>query len=409
MFKHELVRGPQPARRAVLFVTGLFIAIHLSTSIMEGTTTLAQGRSQSKTRKPKAQKRRLDNSQFSHQTHLVQQKLPCESCHKFPSKNWKEVRHGDEAFPDVTEYPEHQSCLDCHRQQFFARERPVPRICSQCHVKATPRDTSRYPFPSLAEQFLSSAKAREFASDFRVSFPHDKHLDVISKNTNSPADAFRFIRTSFGFSLMADGDSDPKSCSTCHRTHQPQGTSDEFVTKPPKDLGDSFWLKKGTFKTRPMTHAVCFTCHNQESELAPLPQDCNACHKLSSTMEPADFDPQLPRKMGIADWYTLTAWRARESAGAFRHEAHEMSCTKCHNPVAMNTVEVRSLKVPIKSFAGEDGCHVTATADDGGILNYEMDQRKANLKFVCVKCHLVFGAKPAPASHSELIVKSRSK
>ena len=402
-----MVIGPPAARRAVLFVTGLFIASHLFSSIMDGATPLPQRRSQSKTSKPKSQKQRLDNSQFSHQTHFVQQKLTCESCHKFPSKNWKEVRQGDEAFPDVTEYPEHQSCLGCHRQQFFARERPVPRICSQCHVKATPRDTSRYPFPSLGDKFFSAAKAKEFASDFRVSFPHDKHLDVISKNTSSRADAFRFIRTSFGFSLMADGDSDPKSCSTCHTTHQPQGTTDEFVTKPPKDLGDSFWLKKGTFKTRPITHAACFTCHNQESELAPLPQDCNACHKLSSTREPADFDPQLTRKMGIADWYTLTAWRARDSAGAFRHEAHDMSCTKCHNAAAMNTVAVSSLKVPIRSCAGE-GCHVTATADEGGILNYEMYQRKADAKFVCVKCHLVFGTKPVPASHSEAIVKSGS-
>ncbi|HEY8188510.1 MAG TPA: hypothetical protein VIF64_20745 [Pyrinomonadaceae bacterium] len=274
-------------------------------------------------------------------------------------------------------------------------------------MKATPRDTYRYPFPSLGDKFFSAAKAKEFASDFRVSFPHDKHLDVISKNTNFRADAFRFIRTSFGFSLMADGDSDPKSCSTCHTTHQPQGTTDEFVTKPPKDLGDSFWLKKGTFKTRPITHAACFTCHNQESELAPLPQDCNACHKLASTTGPVDFDPQLTRKMEIADWYTLTAWRARESAGAFRHEAHDMSCTKCHNAAAMNTVAVSSLKVPIRSCAGE-GCHVTATADEGGILNYEMDQRKADAKFVCAKCHLVFGSKPVPASHSDLILKSRS-
>jgi nitrate/TMAO reductase-like tetraheme cytochrome c subunit len=407
MLKHELVIGLQAARRAVLFVTGLFIAIHFFSSVMDGATTLSQRRNQPKTGKPKAQKRRLDNSQFSHQTHFVEQKLACGSCHKFPSNNWKEIRQGDDAFPDVTEYPEHQSCLDCHRHQFFARERPVPRICSHCHLKATPRDTSRYPFPSLGDKFLSSAKAEEFASDFRVSFPHDKHLDVISNHTNPNAAGLRFIRASFGFSSSTDSDSDPKSCSTCHLTQQPQGTSDEFVTKPPKDIGDSFWLKKGTFKTRPITHVACFTCHNQESELAPLPQDCNACHKLLPTPQPADFDPQLTRKMGIADWYTLTAWRARRSAGAFRHEAHEMSCTKCHNPVAMNTIDVRSLKVSIRSCAGEEGCHVTATADEGGILNYEMDQRKANERFVCVKCHIVFGTGPVPASHSELIVKSR--
>ena len=72
----------------------------------------------------------------------------------------------------------------------------------------------------------------------------------------------------------------------------------------------------------------------------------------------------------------------------------------------MDTVDVRSLKVQIKSCGGE-GCHVTATTDEGGILNYEIDQRKANVRFVCVKCHLAFGAKPVPASHSDSIVKSR--
>jgi hypothetical protein len=74
----------------------------------------------------------------------------------------------------------------------------------------------------------------------------------------------------------------------------------------------------------------------------------------------------------------------------------------------MNTAEVKSLKVQIKSCGGEEGCHVTATTDDGGILNYEIDQRKTNERFVCAKCHLVFGSKPVPASHSDLIVKSGS-
>ena len=353
MFTHE------SARRAVVLITVL-IATQLFSSDTDN--ALSQRR--------KTNSKRLDNSHFSHQTHFVEQKLSCESCHKFPSTNWKEVRQGDEAFPDVTEYPDHQSCLNCHRQQFFARERPVPRICSHCHVKATPRDTSRYPFPSLGEKFLSTAKATNFVSDFRVAFPHEKHVE----------------------------DSDPKTCEGCHVTLQPQGESDEFVTKPPKDLGDAFWLKKGTFKTRPITHAGCFSCHNQESELAPLPPDCNACHKLSPATAAADFDPELTRKMGIDDWSTLTAWRTRQVAGTFRHEAHDMSCATCH--------DAKSQKVTIKSCGGAEGCHVTATTDDGGVLNYEIDQRKADDKFVCVKCHIVFGAKPVPASHSALMVKS---
>jgi hypothetical protein len=409
MFKAEYQVEPRAARRTALFVAGFFLAAHLFSYLVDSAAAPSQKRTQSKASKSRTQKRKTDFSQFSHQTHSVAQKLACDSCHKFPSKNWKDVRKTDEAFPDVTEYPEHQSCLNCHRQQFFARQRPAPRICYNCHLNATPVETSRYPFPSVGDKFLSSAKAAEFASDFQVSFPHDKHLDVISKYTSPRTGELRFLRASLRSSVAADDESDPKNCSTCHLTQQPQGTSDdEFITKPPRDLGDSFWLKKGTFKTRPMTHASCFTCHNQESELAPLPQDCNVCHKLAATIGPADFDPLLSRKIGVNDWYTLTAWRSRHSAGAFRHEVHDMSCTKCHSVGAMNTVDVNSLKVPIKSCAGEEGCHVTATADEGGILNYEMDQRKGNDKFVCVKCHLVFGTRLVPASHSELIAKSRS-
>jgi hypothetical protein len=112
----------------------------------------------------------IDYASFSHSTHVTKQKLACDSCHKFPTKNWKEVRKGDAAFPDVAEYPEHASCLQCHRQQFFARERPVPKICSNCHVKATPIDTSRHPFPSLGEAFLSTARASILFPSFGLLF-----------------------------------------------------------------------------------------------------------------------------------------------------------------------------------------------------------------------------------------------
>jgi hypothetical protein len=418
MFKDE-TEGKQGAKRIALLVTGLglVLAAHFQSTPLANnsrvTTQRQPPRHNSKqTLKAKANKKAVDYSRFSHQTHLAEQKLECDSCHKFPSKNWKEVRKGDEAFPDVTEYPEHQSCLKCHRQQFFARERPVPRICSNCHVHATPVETSRYLFPSLGERFLSSPRAMDFVSDFRVYFPHDKHLDVISKGVNSrPESSGSLVRVSFASSFLRPEDSDPKSCLVCHQTHQPQGKSDdEFVSKPPKDIGDSFWLKKGTFRTRPTTHAACFTCHNQESELAPLPQNCAACHKLSATIPTADFDPLLAKKVGIADWWTLTAWRNRFSSGAFRHEVHiDLSCTKCHNVSAMNTVDPKTLKVAVTSCGGAEGCHVTATTDDGGILNYEIDKKKTDPKFVCVKCHILFGIQSSPASHAEAILKAASK
>ena len=319
------------------------------------------------------------------------------------------MRKADDAFADITEYPEHKTCINCHRSQFFARERPAPRICNNCHFNATPVETSRYPFPSLGEKFTSTAKATGFVSDFRVQFPHDKHLDVISK-LRKPGEPPRFVRVSFRGGFSRAEDSDPKSCAVCHQTHQAQAKSDdEFVTKPPADLGEAFWLKKGSFKTRPITHAGCFTCHNQESELAPLPQNCDSCHKLPAAIPVGDFDQQLAKKVGVTDWWTLTAWRNRFSSATFRHEVHsDLSCTKCHSPT-MNTVDVKTLKVAVKSCGGAEGCHVTATADDGGILNYEVDQRKTKPGFVCAKCHLVYGTKPTPASHIEAIQKAATK
>ena len=314
---------------------------------------------------------RVDYSRFSHRTE--QHRAACNTCHTFPSKNWKQARKSDEAFADVTEYPEHKSCLDCHRQQFFARERPVPRICLNCHVKATPTDTARFPFPSLGESFLSTVKGPEFVSDFRVAFPHEKHSDA--------------------------------DCGDCHKTYQPQDKSDdEYVIKPPKDLGDRFWLKKGTFKTRPLTHAGCFTCHNQESELAPLPPNCDSCHKVPAPLtRTADFDSKLAATIGVQDWWTTTAWRKRTASGTFRHETHpDVPCAQCHQAVTTNAPD---RQMPVKSCGGAEGCHVTATADDGGILNYEIDERNKNTAFVCTKCHIVFGNKPVPQSHVNAIPK----
>ena len=306
-------------------------------------------------------------AKFSHSTHTLKENLACDSCHKFPTTNWREVRKGDAAFPDVAEFPEHGSCLGCHRQQFFARQRPAPAICANCHGNVTPQNTARFPFPSLGEPFLATAGARDFVSEFQVTFPHDKHTDA--------------------------------SCEDCHQTYQPQGASDsEFVTNPPKGLDDGFWLKKGTFKTRPITHAQCFSCHNQESELAPLPSRCDACHKPRPAEKRAtDLDEQLLRTIGIQDWFTTTSWRSRSSAGTFRHEVHaDVKCAQCHQAVTPNAVAV-------SSCGGAEGCHVTATSGDGGILNYEVDQKKENAGFVCTKCHTDFGKAAVPESHLKAI------
>jgi hypothetical protein len=390
-----------------------------STTSRAAHTTEPQRRARQTPRRSAAA--RADYTNFSHAT--AQHRKSCDSCHKFPSQNWQQARAKDAAFPDITEYPQHSSCLDCHRQQFFARERPVPIICSVCHVNATPRHTVRWPFPSLGPQFDASPKGRVASSDFAVNFPHAKHEGLFSQLRLDSESSFRFVRASFARTRAARQNDPAKAnaaCATCHLTQQPQGDSeDEFLTKPPKGLPEeAFWPKKGMYKTSPRDHATCFTCHSQESGVAPAPTDCNACHKLLPVDERVqlarahgDYDPKLAAGVGITDRPTLLKW-ARRDASRFRHEwpPHDLACVTCHNVATMNTADEKTRKVPIMSCGGGDGgCHVTATVAEGGTLNVAIEKKKADPNFQCAKCHVLLGKEPVPASHTNAVTAGAAK
>ena len=380
-------------------------------------TNISQAEAQRRPRRSRSQKPttppkpKIDYKNFSHTTHVVTQKLACNSCHKVPSKNWNVVRKGDAAFADVTDFPEHSTCLECHRTQFFARERPAPAICSNCHIAVTPKDTARWLFPSLGDISDPKLPRRDVPSEFGVGFPHDKHLDAIGSNLPSDRDRTLFMKAAFQQKKPAP----PKSCPVCHETYQPQGkSSEEYLTKPPKGLGDAFWLKKGTFKTIPNSHTTCFTCHNADSGIPPEPKNCEMCHKL---LGPAplktDFDEKLAGTMG-ADKFMIERWRRRISSGAFRHEAGEhpdLSCLNCHNVESstFSTIDPKTMKVPVKSCGGADGCHITRTVDDGGILNFEIDSRRKDANFACTKCHVTFGKEAAPPTHPQAIPTPKPK
>src|SRR5438067_2822545 len=366
----------------------------------------------SRTQKPKAPPQpKVDYTKFSHTTHVVNQKISCISCHQVPSKNWNVMRKGDAAFQDVSDFPEHSSCLSCHKEQFFARERPAPSICSNCHIAVTPKDTARWLFPSLGDLTDPKLKRRQFVSEFGVGFPHDKHIDVVGLNRPSQSNRAVFLNILFQEKKPAP----PKNCPVCHETYQPQGkSSEEYVTKPPKDIGDNFWLKKGTFKPIPTSHTSCFTCHTADSGIAPEPKNCEVCHKLvRPTQLKTDFDPTLAAKMG-ADSVMLARWTRRISAGGFRHEGGEhpdLSCLNCHkvDNAAFSTIDLKTIKVPVKSCGGADGCHITTTVDEGGALNFEVDSKKKDPNFVCSKCHVSFGKGPIPESHPLAIPAPRPK
>ncbi len=335
-------------------------------------------------------------SEFPHATKA--HGIECSSCHKFPSSNWNKVRTGDAAFPDVTEYPRHESCLKCHTQQFF-RGSP-PAICSICHTNPSPRNSSRHPFPNPREIFDNSPKGKPHRSDFAIQFPHDKHIEIVSAHKRSGA---AFIRASYV-------DQPEASCAVCHQTVAPQGKSDdEYLTKPPADLGDKFWLKKGTFKSTPLGHTTCFTCHSADTGIQPEPQTCSTCHKLRPMEPAADLDLKLAAVIGIQQKPMRDAWAKRDSSGTFRHEffAHEeLACATCHNVTAMNTLDAATKRVPVTACAT---CHATPTSDDGGALNFEIDKRKSDARFTCVKCHLVLGRMPVPKSHTDAVAAAAGK
>jgi hypothetical protein len=358
----------------------------------------------------------LRYAKFSH--NILQHKQACSSCHRFPSSNWKAVRKAGEAFPDITDYPQHSSCLNCHRQQFFSGARPV--ICSICHLNPSPRDSRRQPFPNPPEIFAVSQKGRTATPEFAISFPHDKHLDLVGQLRplfrREPGILLIRARLQPKSEPQAE-ESDPKSCAVCHKTYQPQGESDEeFVTKPPKELPeDAFWLKKGTFKTSP-NHATCFTCHSQESGITPSPTDCSACHKLLPPSQQIqlkqahdDYDPKLAAAMGITDKTSLELWSKRDTA-KFRHEwiPHaSLSCTACHNVVAINTLD-RKTVVHVKSCGGEgSGCHIEKTNE--GVLNLEVEKKQADPAFECGKCHISNDKRMAPKTHLNALAAAKSK
>lgn len=337
-------------------------------------------------------------SEFPHNKKAHQKE--CSSCHKFPTENWNKVRTGDAAFPDVTDYPKHDSCVNCHRQQFFRGANPA--ICSICHVSPSPRNSIRNPFPNPRETFDRSQKGKNAVSDFAISFPHDKHIDIVSQNERRT----RFVTASWSRSKLVSDE----SCAVCHSTYQPQGDSpDEFMVKPPAKLGDAFWLKKGTFKTSPISHSQCFLCHSTDSGLAPAPADCAVCHRLKEGKLEPDIDPRSPAAATISDKIVMNAWQRRNSSGAFRHEwlSHaDLSCSACHNTAALNTADRITKTVSISSC---NTCHITATSDEGGALNFEIDSRRSDPKFQCVKCHLMYGSLPIPGSHIKALGASAGK
>ncbi|HEV2861093.1 MAG TPA: cytochrome c3 family protein [Pyrinomonadaceae bacterium] len=376
-------------------------------------------------RPPSRQRRRtpaprVDYSRFWHRT-AEHRRDSCASCHAAPTANWTRARSKDAAFPDVTDYPGHSSCLGCHRQQFFSGARPV--ICTVCHTAVSPRADARFPFQNPDEAFdASPKKGRRPLSDFTNEFPHDRHQDVMAHAVppDTPDSTALFMRA--GFAPRRQTASKPvDSCSICHVTYQPLGDSkDEYATKPPGELPEvdrgikAYWLLKGTLKSTPTSHASCFNCHWQDGGERPFSNDCAGCHKLKPApgqlTAPADVrkgddaDVAHPSAKAITDPEVLALF-AKRRAARFRHEVsshEELGCTACHIAITSSGgLNANTMYVPIQTCSSSK-CHGGPKPAKDIYREVTRRRNPGPPDTQCVKCHVNYGKEPTPKSHSDL-------
>jgi hypothetical protein len=295
-----------------------------------------------------------DYSKFSHST--KEHTEACNTCHKLPTGNWKKVRN----FPDVTDFPDHNACVRCHRNQFFKGAQP--QICTVCHLKSSAKDDTRFAFRNPAR-----------LQQFKINFPHDKHQDVIAALPMPPgkhSSRSPFIKAAHP---AQQAQQRYYNCEICHpRDPNPvapkEGWTDGYV--PPPD----------TYKASPANHAACFNCHWSGQE--PTREKCEKCHEKAGT----PHSPQAPKRLSV---------KFRHDAGQAEgnpEKNHPAECTVCHINIT-KSASLQGLKIDVPIFPGcTNGCHKAKLVDE--LFNFN----KGNFK--CSKCHTSdVGAKKPPPSH----------
>ncbi|MDQ3133506.1 MAG: DUF1090 domain-containing protein [Acidobacteriota bacterium] len=390
-----------------------------------------------------------DPSKFSHATpgHFEN----CASCHKIDALAQKETPKNFLSRSDITDYPDHDSCLSCHAQRyqplFFRGARPV--VCTICHKGAiTPRNELRFDFPKVS-----------IPSQFTDVFPHEAHF----KGTSLP----RFKR------MLGDKAKPQDSCAFCHKpmngefkmattaaVASPAATATAATAKPE----EGFVSKQGAFMTTPTSHASCFECHWREGEdgrdFKPYANSCAECH--ASLVRPPTAMPPKPAatpapKPGVVPAHHAVAASsfllpvlfddqpnplvARHAADRFIHEIDSHKCRdkfeekdklekegKCKDRVAITCLSCHTTVRKSKTLedlamnkqnwvqlpsCSSSSCH-TALAGSGALklsLFRELQQRKREPAFDCAYCHLppLSIGPEVPRSHFQTVYDSAQK
>src|SRR5437764_7286514 len=343
------------------------------------TAIAAQTRRRPRTTQPQTQTQAPRGSAAKYSAFLhssdKHKSLACNACHKAPTA-WNAKRD----FPDVADFPDHDACVRCHRQQFFTRQVMVgtgPSICTVCHVRAAPREDARFAFgsPNNGNQSLKNKEGEELRQ-FAIEFPHDKHQNAIARVDWNRSQSMRVeLNHRLTPSTFDDRKPDYNNCSICHRTDMTLA-----ILALPAPNADPAMLHP--FQSMPSSHDACFNCHWKN--LKPVSDDCAGCHKLAATaLAPLTSPKRISAK--------------------FAHEGgkgqHVMECTTCHiNITRASTLRGLTPDVPIAACAS---CHKDSkktTYPKAVTIEEEFAQNKKTGE--CTYCHTPdVGKKKPPPSH----------
>ena len=362
-------------RAYLLKIFSVTLSALLACIVLNG--VLAQTRRRRPRSKPSTQQApKASASKYSAFLHFSDQhkSLACNTCHKIPTA-WTAKRD----FPDVADFPDHDACVRCHRQQFFTRQAMIgsgPAICTVCHVRAAPREDKRFAFgkPNSLAQAMKPKDERQFT----IEFPHDKHQNVIASFRKQITNQMRFVSASF-FRPVDDKKPDYNNCSICHQR------DDTLVTVPLQPQPGAQLDANKFFKTMPHSHDACFDCHWKDQQ--PIKDDCAGCHKPAMTF--------------------VAVLAPKRISAKFNHEGgegeHVMECTTCHiNITRATTVRGLTPDVPVNACAS---CHRESkktTYPKAVTIEAELEQFKKTGE--CSYCHTSdIGRKKPPASHDAAV------
>src|SRR5438094_377348 len=154
------IERPMKLRIIILLIIGLSLTAVVA----------AQTRRRPRTTRPAPQTQAPRGSATKYSAFLhssdKHKSLQCNACHKIPTA-WNAKRE----FPDVADFPDHDACVRCHRPQFFSGQATIgtgPAICTVCHVRAAPREDTRFGFglPNNSNQPAKAKAERQFTIEF---------------------------------------------------------------------------------------------------------------------------------------------------------------------------------------------------------------------------------------------------